>query len=104
MRQRKRRIDRTTQRIFIDAIGRSPRRSPIHNGAHRNRKPVLGNVLMNRIIGETRQRVIDFIDVHFSLIRAGRLSQTQNTVDNSLQLALVKESSRARRSRAPCAR
>ena len=65
---------------------------------------MLGNVLMDRVIGETRQRVIDFIDVHFRLIRTGRLRQTQNTVDNPPQLALVKESGRARRSSAPIAR
>jgi hypothetical protein len=70
-RQRKRRVDRTTQRIFVNAIGRSPRRSPIHNGAHRNSEPVLGDVLMDRVVGETRKRVIDFIDVYFSLIRSG---------------------------------
>ena len=104
MRQRKRRVDRTSQRIFIDAIGRSPRRSPIHNGAHGNSEPVLGDVLMNRVVGETRKRVIDFIDVYFGFIRSGRFRQTQNTVDNSPQLALVKESGRARRSSASFAR
>ena len=65
MRQRQRRLNRAAQRIFVHAIRRRARRSPIDHRAHRNRQPVLRHILVNRIVREARQRIVDFIDMHF---------------------------------------
>src|SRR5208337_825931 len=60
------------------AIGRHTSGPPVHHGANRDRQAVLRNVLVNRVIGKTSERVYYLFDVYFRFLHAAQLRQTQN--------------------------
>ncbi len=103
MRQRKRRLNRRAQRIFIRAIRRGPRRALVHLRSHRHIHRVLRNVLVNGVVGEARQRANRFIDVYFRLRNANGFGQPQHGINDVAKLTLgsadLQASSRARFSR-----
>ncbi len=89
--KRERRFDRGAERVFIDAIGRGARGSAVNDRADGNRQPMLGDVLVNGVVGETRQRVRNFVHVNFRLFGSCGFRQTKNRVDDAPKLALVKK-------------
>ena len=56
---------------------------------------MLRNILMNRIVRETRQRIGHFIDVNFGFLHANRFRQPQNSLDDLLKFALGQQFDRA---------
>ena len=87
-------VDRAPQRVLVDSIGRSSGGAAIDRGADRNGQTVLGNVLVNRIVGEARERVVDFIDVNLGFARSGGFGETQNGINNLAKIAFGQKSRR----------
>jgi hypothetical protein len=44
---------------------------------------------MDRVVGETREVVENFLDVHFGFFRAGQSREAQHIVDNAVRTARV---------------
>ena len=84
-------FDRGAKRVFINAIRGGARGSAIDDRANRNRQPVLGDVLVNGVVGETRQRVRNFVHVDFRLFGSCGFRQTKNRADDAPKLALVEK-------------
>ena len=58
-------FDGGAEGIFVNAIGGGARGAAIGDGANGNRQTVLGDVLMNGVVGETGQGVRDFVNLNF---------------------------------------
>src|SRR6266436_3019974 len=69
--QGERSFDRRTEGVFVNAVGGGAGGAAIGDGANRNGQTMLGNVLVNGIVGETAQGVGDCVDVDFGLFRSG---------------------------------
>src|SRR4029077_10922014 len=69
--------------IFVDAIRGSARGAAVRHRSNRNRQAVLRDVLMNAVVGETRQRVGDFVDVDFRFFGSRGFREAQNGIDNA---------------------
>ena len=52
---------------------------------------MLGDVLMNGVVGEARQGDGDFVNVDFGLLGPRGFCQTKNRGDDALKLALVEK-------------
>ena len=89
--QRERSFDRGAQRVLIDAVGGGARGAAVNNGTNRNRQPMLSDVLMNAIVGETRQGIGNFVDVDFRLLGSRGFGETKNRLDNAAKLAFVEK-------------
>jgi len=91
-------FDRGAERVLINAIGCGARGAAIDDRANRNRQPMLGDVLVNGVVGEPGQRVRNFIHVDFRLVGSRGFRQTKNRIDDAAKLALVEKlrGSRAR--------
>jgi hypothetical protein len=49
---------------------------------------MLGDVLVNGVVGKTRQGVRDFVNVDFRFFGSGGFRQAKNSVDDAVKLAL----------------
>ena len=90
-RKRERGFDRGAEGVFINTIRGRARGSAINDGANRNRQPVLGDVLVNGVVGETRQCIRNFVHVDFRLFGSCGFRQTKNRADDAAKLALVEK-------------
>jgi hypothetical protein len=88
LRKREGCFNRCAKGVLVNAIGRGARRAAVHNSANGNYKAMLGDVLMNPVVGKTRQTVRNFIDMDFSFLGSRRASQTKDTIDHPVKLAL----------------
>jgi len=52
---------------------------------------MLGDVLVNGVVGETRQCVRNFVHVDFRLFGSRGFRQTKNRADDAAKLALVEK-------------
>ena len=89
--KRERNFDRGAKRVFMNAIGCGARSAAVDDRANRHRQPVLGNVLMDGVVGETRQRVRNFVHMDFRLFGSRGFRETKNGIDDSPKLALVEK-------------
>ena len=90
-RKRERGFDRGADRVFINAIGRGASGSAVNDRANRNRQAMLGDVLVNSVVGETRQCVRNFVHVDFRLFGSRGFRQTKNRADDAPKLAIVEK-------------
>jgi hypothetical protein len=88
LRKRKGCFNRCAKGVLVNAIGRGARRAAVHNSANGNYKAMLGDVLMNPVVGKTRQTVRNFIYMDFSFLGSRRASQTKDTIDHPVKLVL----------------
>src|SRR6266478_4423871 len=58
-------FDRGAKRVFVNAIGGGARGAAVGDGSNGDSQTVLGDVLVNGVVGETGQGVRDFVNVHF---------------------------------------
>src|SRR6267154_25774 len=65
VREGERGFDSGTKGVFVNAIGGSARGAAIGDGANGNRQAMLGDVLVNGVVGETGQGVRNFVNVNF---------------------------------------
>src|SRR5216683_4093234 len=86
--QREGGLDGATKGIFIGAIGRRTRGAAVYDGANRDGEAMLGDVLMNAVVGEARQTVRDFVNVDLCFFGSRWPGQTENGIDDSVELAL----------------
>jgi hypothetical protein len=85
-------LDGATEGILVGAIGRGARRAGIHNTANRNCEAMLSDVLMNAVVGKTRQTVRNLVNMDLGFLGSRRPSQTNDSIDNPAKLALGKKS------------
>src|SRR5712692_295903 len=85
--QREGGLDGATKGIFVGAIGRGARRAAVYDGANRDGKALLGDVLMNAVVGEARQTVRDFVNMDLGFFGSRRLDQTNDSIDDPAKLA-----------------
>ena len=88
VREGKRSFDGGAKRIFVDAIGGGAGGAAIDNGANGNGEAMLGDVLVDGVVGEARQSVGNFVDVDFGFFGAGGLGEAENGIDDAAQFAL----------------
>ena len=88
VREGERGFDRGAERVFVEAIRRGARRSPVGDGANRNREAVLGDVLVDGVVGKTGQRVGNFVDVDFGFFGCREYRQTKDCVSDAAKFAL----------------
>jgi hypothetical protein len=67
VRQRERGLNRPAQGVFVQPIGRGPRRAAAGRGANRNRHAMLKNVLVDAIVRKPRERIRNLINMNFRL-------------------------------------
>ena len=67
-RQRLRGFDHAPQRIVVGLVGGGARRAAVEDGAHGNGEHLLGDVLVNGVVGEARERVGDHADFDFGFV------------------------------------
>ena len=91
MRQRKRSVNRAAKRMLVNAIGGCTRGTAVDHSPHGNRQAVLGHILMNGVVGETRERIRHFLDVYFGLRHASGIGDPQDRSNRRLQLTLAKQ-------------
>ncbi len=91
VRKGERSFDRGAERVFINAIRGSARGAPVHDCANRNGQPVLGHVLVDGVVGETRQSVRHFLHVDFRLFGSRGFRKTKSRIDDAVKLALVEK-------------
>jgi len=58
-------FDRSAKRVFVNAIGGGARGAAVGDGSNGDSQTVLGDVLVNGVVGETGQGVRDFVNVNF---------------------------------------
>jgi len=75
------------QRFVVGFVRGGASGPAIENGAHRNVQVLLGDVLMNRVVGEARERIGYRADFDFGFIGAAQL---QDTFGNTVQLGGAK--------------
>src|SRR6266566_1119608 len=88
VREGERSFDGGAERVFVDSIRGGARGAAVGDRANRNRQAVLGDVLVNGIVGETRQRVGNFVDVDFGFFGCRGFRQTENCVGDAAKFAL----------------
>jgi len=81
-------LDGATKGILVGAIGRGTCGAAVCDGANRDGEALLGDVLMNAVVGEARQTVRHFIDVDLSFLGSRRPGQTNDSIDDSAKFAL----------------
>ena len=91
VRERERSFGRGAERVFINAIRGGARSAAVDDGADGNRQPVFGDVLVNGVVGETRQSVGNFVHVDFRLFGSCGFPKTKNRIGDAPKLALVKK-------------
>jgi hypothetical protein len=92
VRERKRRFDRGAQRVFVDAIGGGAGGAAVDDGANGHGEAAFGDVLVDGVVGEARERVVDFVDVDFGLVGFGGCREAQDVLDDGAQFALGEQS------------
>ena len=65
--------DDAAQRFVIGLVGGGARRAAVEDGAHGNGERLLGDVLVNGVVGEARERVGAGFDFDFGLVGVGEL-------------------------------
>ena len=81
-------MDGATEGIFVGAIGRGKRSAAVYDGANRDGEALLGDILMNAVVGEARQAVRDFVNVDLCFFGSRRPGQTNDSINDSVELAL----------------
>jgi len=71
MSEGERSFDGGAERVFIDTIGGGAGGAAIGNRTDGDGQAMLGDVLVNGVVGETGQGVGNFVDVNFGLFRSG---------------------------------
>ena len=87
-RQRLRGFDHAPQRIVVGLVGGRARRAAVEHGSHRNGEHLLGDVLMNRVVGEARERVGDHADFDFGFVR---VAEFEDSLGNAPHLRVGKQ-------------
>ena len=90
VREGERRHNRGAERIFVDSIRSGTRGATVDNGSNRNVQPAFGDVLVDGVVGEARERVGGLVDVDFGFVGARGFREPQNRFDDSAQFALGK--------------
>ena len=72
-RQRCRGGHHAAQRFVVGLVGGGARRAAVEHGAHRNGERLLGDVLVDRVVGEARQRVGAGVDFDFGFVGVAKL-------------------------------
>src|SRR5438309_1324296 len=88
VREGERGFDRGAERVFVEAIRRGARGSPVGDGANRNREAVLGDILVDGVVSKTGQRVGNFVDVDFGFFGCRGFRQTKDCVSDAAKFVL----------------
>ena len=75
-RERLRGFDHAAQRIVVGLVGGRARGAAVEHGSHRDGEHLLRDVLMNRVVGEARQRVRDHADFDFGFVRVAEFEDS----------------------------
>ena len=73
----------------------------IDDGANGDVEAALGDVLVDGVVGEARERVGGFVDVNFGFLGAGGFGEAENCVDDPVQFGFGKQLC-GRRGALPC--
>ena len=71
-------VDRRAQSVFVDPICCDAGGASIGSRSNRHHQPLLGNVLVDGVVGKSRQRLDRFINVYFRLRNAALFRQPQH--------------------------
>ena len=87
-RKRLRGFDHAPQRIVVRLVGGGAGRAAIEHGPHRYGEHLLRDVLMDRVVGEARERVGDHADLDFGFVR---VAQFENSLGNAPHVRVGKQ-------------
>src|SRR5258708_5159301 len=88
VREGARSFDRSAKGVFVNAISGGARVAAIGDGANRNRQAMLGDVLLNGVVGEAGQSGRHFVNVDFRFCGSSGFGATKHRVDNAAQFGL----------------
>ncbi len=98
-RQRFRGVHDAAQRLVVGLVRGRARRAAVEHGAHGNGQRLLGDVLMNRVVGKSRQRVRHHADFDFGLVR---VAEFEDFLGDAPQFGVGKQMQSRRRRRRVC--
>jgi len=84
VREGKRRLNRGAKGVFVDAIRSGARGAAIDYSTDRNIQAALGDVLVDGVVGEARERVGGLVDVNFGFVSASGFGQAQDQSDECI--------------------
>jgi hypothetical protein len=91
VREGKRRINGGAKGVFVDAIRCGARGAAIDYCTDRNIQAALGDVLVDGVVGEARERVGGLVDVNFGFVSASGFGQAHDRIDDPAQILFRKQ-------------
>ncbi len=84
-------FDGGAEGIFVDAIGGGTGGAAVGDSSNGNCETVLGDVLVDGVVGEAGESVGDFVNVDFGFFGSGGFCETKNGDDDFAEFALVEK-------------